>query len=202
VLQPRESDGQESRKALRVAVEVPGFGAVDVLVTHVTFVDMEQCNSFVQLLDAMNKAPAGSPQILLGDLNVYFDFEWPVELLTRRLDSFSISPHNPCRQRFQEILEKEPSVAASSGSFSDAWKVFHTPSDSSGNTFTNFYDHRLEDPSRPDRILFRSSRDSRALITVCETQIFGEESFDYGDTKMFISDHRGLLTRFALTKAP
>jgi len=79
-LPPRKEDprnkGQEDRVALRATLNSPAVGTFHFVTTHLTFIDLEQCNSYLQLLRYLNSFSSDYPVILAGDFNAYFDFEW------------------------------------------------------------------------------------------------------------------------------
>lgn len=75
---------------LRVLDDATAPGAlVDVFATHWPVSDVEQCSAAAQMLAFMNlvwqRGARRVPQIALGDFNAYFDFEWPVDLLSGKV---------------------------------------------------------------------------------------------------------------------
>jgi endonuclease/exonuclease/phosphatase family metal-dependent hydrolase len=94
------------RTVLRVLLDTP-HGLVNVFVTHLSYARSQQCQSFLELKRFMLRPehqPGVIPQILIGDLNAYTDFEHPTEILTEP----SLRPDNPClstlRQATQRIM--------------------------------------------------------------------------------------------------
>jgi endonuclease/exonuclease/phosphatase family metal-dependent hydrolase len=83
---------------------------VDVFVTHWPVADRDQCAAAMQSIAFADfvwrhKQVVGSPiipQILTGDLNVYIDFEWPVDLVTGQVLSSDV---NKCWQFWQSNFD-------------------------------------------------------------------------------------------------
>jgi len=181
---------------------------VDVLVTHLSYDAGEQCRQIVQVrryldekLEICEKdlsTPDASilrgstqswgsisnslfrPQILMGDLNIYRDFEWPMDYLTAYdSDSFELihssidenHRHEKGNARGQRVgcsahwrrqmgsSSSSPSgghKARQAGGFQDVWDSAGSSGHSEGWTFPNLKS-ATNDPARCDRILVRSS---------------------------------------------
>jgi len=181
---------------------------VDVLVTHLSYDAGEQCRQIVQLrrfldekLDICERQPMPDasvlrgatqirqrmthspfrPQILMGDFNIYRDFEWPMDYLTALdSDSFNLihsgvedisrkqkdntkstkvgcSPH----WRRQMTSPSDGRKARHAGGFHDVWENVGTSSE--GWTFPNLKS-ATNDPARCDRILVRSTDNHARLL--------------------------------------
>jgi hypothetical protein len=152
-----------------------------VFVTHLSYADTQQCLNAAALLFLMDSrrlargSEATALQLVLGDFNTYFGFEWPMELLngnfvqhaklpcvapwreTQTLTT-GFDPANPASQ--STSLTVPPAAqwfGAAHGNgharFRDVWRDLH--SDKGGFTFTNtdnlkaLWDDNL--PNRPDR---------------------------------------------------
>lgn len=95
---------QLNRTVLRVLLDTPR-GPINVFVTHLTFERTQQCQSVLELKRFMLRPehrPGDVPQILVGDLNVYTDFQHPLELLTQR----SLRVDNACLTGLRRATER------------------------------------------------------------------------------------------------
>jgi endonuclease/exonuclease/phosphatase family metal-dependent hydrolase len=174
---------------------------VDVLVTHLSYDAGEQCRQVAQLrryLDAKldvckeertrdvsllrgaaklsRKSHLSSfrPQILMGDLNIYRDFEWPMDYLTASdSESFDLihssvsktvwigkgrlkSSGGGCSPHWdRKTLSSVGPTAHSAGGFQDTWEILGNNDNLAAWTFPNLK-AATNDPARCDRILFRS----------------------------------------------
>lgn len=185
-----------------------------MLTTHLGLSDIGQCEATNELRNLVESGP--SDVILLGDLNTYFDFEWPMDTLTRPDDSFTVSSFNPCGEvnrrfsflRSQEVLKtgqtsyegfsvdqpvslKRKNVATMVDVYSRVTN--DAPRRPLSSTFTNFRDFRVQDNSRPDRILV--GKDS--ILRPCNLETFGADSFTHDGQQAYPSDHRGVMATFA-----
>lgn len=73
------SSDQNSRGCLAFTIDQPKTGPIQIFVTHLSFDAGEQCRQFIQLLKFVEehwKRRQSRHQILMGDMNIYFDFEW------------------------------------------------------------------------------------------------------------------------------
>eukprot|EP00732_Lithocolla_globosa_P003439 Lithocolla_globosa_v1_NODE_2776_length_1872_cov_5.470556.p1 type:complete len:476 gc:universal NODE_2776_length_1872_cov_5.470556:250-1677(+) len=197
-----QSNQQYSRGCLQVTIDLPSLGLVQVFNTHVTFIDTEQCRSATQLLSLLNAFKDNITQVLLGDFNVYFDFEYPIDYLTHSSPIFELLQLNPCSSFFKDFetnyLEQSSDERGSishtenlygpKGPLLDTWSKLNP--NSPGHTFSNYRDHRLEDPTRADRILARPAD----IIQVESSQLFGNSPIPDEEPVMYPSDHRGVLT--------
>ena len=234
-LLPLSGVAKDQRVLLHVVVEVGSGVEVDVFTSHWPVYDYEQCHTALQIRNVTERVRAEHPeraQILLGDLNVYFDFEYPIRLLTHpfsRLTHGNTSPCAPVQSAFPHlgsppgapwidafdashpilIPTAPPSRAPSSGESGQALpeRWWGAPMPPLGLTFPTFTDTRIQDGSRPDRILFRPplrqddqrQDDQRQDQWVKGCFVFGREPFfpAEGSPKqqarvMFPSDHLGV----------
>ncbi|ETO10996.1 hypothetical protein RFI_26380 [Reticulomyxa filosa] len=143
-------------------------------------------------------------QIILGDFNTYFDFEFPLELLTftpaHKLElKFFLSQkkYNPCFQVFQRYFAQLALSNLSYPHFIDGllrkYERINTRLDVC-ETFTNFKDFRIIDPTRADRLLFRSPEN---IWDVCDAWVIGHQPIgtDADDLVIFPSDHKGVVVK-------
>jgi endonuclease/exonuclease/phosphatase family metal-dependent hydrolase len=99
-----------NRTCLRVLLDTPG-GPVNVFVAHLSYERPQQCQNFLELKRFMlrpDHLPGVVPQILVGDLNVYTDFQHPLEILTLR----DIAPSNPCLTTLRNATQRIMRVQA------------------------------------------------------------------------------------------
>ncbi|GAB5361189.1 hypothetical protein AAMO2058_000692200 [Amorphochlora amoebiformis] len=188
-----------NRKIFYAAIDIPFIGEVYFFVTHLTYEESKQCDQMMTILSYLDTFDPNKIQILVGDFNTYFDFEWPMDLAVRPINKFTHHRYNPCHNAAKSLqLSKTPK-------FRDAWEdVFPDMSRFPGSTFPNFQDQRAAhlDPCRPDRILIRNNNHAKNLIT-CDTYLFGQEMFQWKGkdgagvmrTGMKISDHKGIMTQ-------
>ncbi|CAG5128239.1 unnamed protein product [Candidula unifasciata] len=107
---------------------------VDIIVVHFSYDRQQQCQNAVDVLK-ITSGFQGQNIIILGDFNIYPDFEAPVELFTSRR-------HSAC--------SVSSSVTSLRGLFKDVWlSAGRRPQE--GLTFSNMPTPGLV--SRPDRIL-------------------------------------------------
>ncbi len=129
------------RKCLQALIETP-FGKVNFFLTHLGLNDMgmnkrsekrqfiqlictintDQCRHTVLLWKFMQSFPREIPQILVGDMNTYFDFEWPVDFLTKGFTPFMLSKHNPCSSVLNLEKERMGQQAHFDEVFTDVWE--------------------------------------------------------------------------------
>lgn len=127
-------------------------GEIDFFVAHFSYDAGQQCESALEVaqwIDAGAKGVAERRlQILTGDFNIYFDFEWPMLSLTHPDSSLLRHADNPCA-----ASNRQGGAARSLGSSLGAWIDVGVRL---GSTFSNLDDARLMDPCRPDRVLVRN----------------------------------------------
>jgi len=190
-----------NRKVFHAEIRVPGVGDVIFFVTHLTYEESKQCHQMLRVLEYMDSVKPDAIQILVGDLNIYFDYEWPLDLLTRPINKFTFHRYNPCAS---EAIQRSMQ-ASKTAKFRDAWEdVYKDLARFPGSTFPNFQDQRAAhlDPCRPDRILIRNNKISESVVT-CDTYLFGQKTFEWSGKDgagvqrkgMKISDHKGVLTQ-------
>ena len=86
------SGSGSSRVSSREEQEQQRPRLVDVIVTHLSYDAPEQCRQVAHLRRFLDQdrttaalhapsLPPRRPQIVMGDFNIYQDFEWPMEFL-------------------------------------------------------------------------------------------------------------------------
>lgn len=97
----------------------------------------------------MNSFPKDTPQILVGDMNTYFDFEWyewrkhllinranhqyrPADLLTQGLTPIMMSKFNPCVSVIESAMETNQHEMKKYHILEDVWEAVYPtiPADS------------------------------------------------------------------------
>jgi hypothetical protein len=201
---------KNTRGFLHCRIEVPvasGTQMLDVFNAHFPYDQQQQCPTVVRIYEILSREFGSSlkeiPQVLLGDLNIYLDFEWPIDFLQYPLNSFTTGPFNPCGKIFAQALQAFSNPEPLN--FRDVWSdkfvrnpdgklhmsSLHLEIQSLGHTFPLFKDNAL-DNCRPDRILVRGD-----LLQVNQVLTIGGESFSVGPFKQFLSDHLGVLMAFS-----
>ena len=124
----RSSD-RHPRTALGVLAETP-FGNLRVVAAHLSYDRRQQCDSVSTILrpwlDALWGREEALGQVLVGDLNTYPDYEWPLDALTLEPEILRLVG-GPCASDAPLVLEGPP--------FVDAWA--RTRPLDSGATFPN-----------------------------------------------------------------
>jgi len=87
-----------NRRIFYARIEVPVVGEILFFVTHLTYEESKQCAQMVDVLNYLETFEDDKIKILVGDLNTYFDFEWPSDLATRPINDFTFHKYNPCSQ--------------------------------------------------------------------------------------------------------
>eukprot|EP00047_Mylnosiga_fluctuans_P010537 m.16781 g.16781 ORF g.16781 m.16781 type:complete len:380 (+) comp3176_c0_seq1:41-1180(+) len=146
-------------RALLHAVVATAIGRVHVFVAHLTYDARAQCSMAVAMMDAIAPRAGSEPIVLMGDFNTYFDFEWPMDLLTAALPpSLAVHALCPCAPVFAAL---PPDARQHWPPLTDAWEaVGEGPY---GTTFTGFPEN-TEDPCRPDRILTRGLTPDTTIV--------------------------------------
>ncbi|KAH3893227.1 uncharacterized protein LOC127859717 isoform X1 [Dreissena polymorpha] len=141
-LHPNTQNPDKNRR-LAVSVRIRDAAGLifDLVAVHLSYYRQQQCENIADVLNFVNKRDMKNV-ILLGDFNTYNDYEWPVRLVTDKLDH-----NNPCTRL---INSKWPSM--NKGLYKDAW--ISTNPEEKGLTFSNMPTPGLE--SRPDRIIVSS----------------------------------------------
>ncbi len=190
-----------NRRIFYARINVPIIGEILFFVTHMTYEESKQCAQMMAVLNYLETFDEDAIKILVGDLNIYFDFEWPLDLATRPVNKFTFHKYNPCSRAAAENGLKTGAPAR----YRDAWEdVYNDLSRFPGSTFPNFQDDRAAhlEPCRPDRILIQNSDKAKSLIT-CDTYLFGQETFSWSGKDaagiprqgMKMSDHKGVMTQ-------
>ena len=201
---------RNTRGVLKARVVLPNKQNVDeplyldVFNTHLTYDDKQQCPMIVKLLEYLDQEYITDiNQIILGDLNTYLTFEWPIDFLEDPFSPLSKSQYNPCHEPFSSWITSQSS--STKNYFLDVWKeAFPRNYDGSlvskgskeelialGHTFPAFKDSALTN-CRPDRILRRQSN----LVELLSVATFGDEPY-YESTHLnpiplYLSDHLGI----------
>ncbi|EDQ89337.1 uncharacterized protein MONBRDRAFT_8188 [Monosiga brevicollis MX1] len=169
--------------------------SLHVLANHWTYDATAQCHAARELLAYLDALPAADHVVLLGDLNIYVNSEWPLDWLTNRVPA-PLREHtvNRCAEAMRQYQAGQ-SDSARRPAFRDVW---HTSfAWDPGWTFTNFhYTNRTnlyERATRPDRILLRSE----ALVER-DVYLFGDALDGLVQPHLYASDHRGVATTFAV----
>jgi len=195
---PESKANADTRKCLNALIEIPGLGKINFFVTHFGLDDHEQCTQASNLWRFLNTFPKDIPKIVVGDMNTYFDFEWPVEFLTQGFSSLLLNRLNPCFQsvRAEFLLHGAENYSTLVDIWEENYPVHNSdPSTrwwavwtADGNTYPNYGDN---DPSRPDRIYYAADN-----LKSCKVIKFGGETFTVNGKLTFPSDHMGLLATF------
>eukprot|EP01112_Ceratiomyxa_fruticulosa_P002165 TRINITY_DN12285_c0_g1_i1.p1 TRINITY_DN12285_c0_g1~~TRINITY_DN12285_c0_g1_i1.p1 ORF type:complete len:448 (-),score=68.84 TRINITY_DN12285_c0_g1_i1:225-1568(-) len=205
------SGGPTSRKCIQVLLDCSNVkkyygpnGLVNVFMTHFTLGDYEQCVNVIQLIKWLNTFDKDIPQVLLGDMNTYFDFEWPMDFLTSGFTAFQKSTFNPCYNAFKPHFEDQ--AILNSKPFDDVWEMFYPQNTNPKIAGNNMKDRwwgeapanpgytfpisenkdAIQDASRPDRILIRNK------IMATSVALFGADPISLGSSSFYASDHRGV----------
>ena len=203
-----------SRGVLHVSIKIDNPDifdrefTVDLYNTHLPYVEVQQCNSAIQVFDYINKQPAVSLTVLLGDMNTYFDYEWPMEIFTQKFNWLQLSKINPCSSEISNWLFTHPFFNPEDKIvFKDVWddeikrdlqgKMIvgrgESEYDSPGHTFPAFQPSSgVLNNCRPDRMLYFDAPTDIVHFERVKVYLFGGE---YSPQK-FISDHAGILTSF------
>ena len=159
----------------------------------------------MQIINIVNKYHLQNPhrlQIILGDFNTYFDFQFPMDLLTlnlkyrdnEMLKQYLLSKCMPLKR--QKYLFKNDV-----GPFNDAWKDIYGKDIDVMRTFTNFQDYRIEDFTITDRILYRNGKQTKTKQNptqkwnVCDVWIAGDSALNNITRDYFPSDHRTVIAK-------
>jgi exonuclease III len=177
-----------NRLCLNALVILDDSSTVDFYVTHQAIDPVDQCTKMKQILDFMNNQE--KHQVILGDFNTYYDFPYPMDILTSVRGPYfrdNMFKNKNCEQdcqrtKFQQCVAAIGSMTNESP-FTDIWEHLY-PHDP-GHTFTNYRD---QDMSRPDRILFRKQHD----MVVESAQVTGDKPLP-ADASVYVSDHRMLI---------
>ncbi|KAL0481501.1 Diguanylate cyclase [Acrasis kona] len=174
-----------------------GFSVLDFYVTHQAIDPVDQCQKMGEVLTFTNHN-AMLNQVLLGDFNTYYDFPYPMDLMTSN-DGLSFH-HNKfqnknCNQecqkaKFDQCVSILDNKHSNKRPFVDAWE--HLKNDEPGHTFTNYKD---QDMSRPDRILFRGGVEQDFIAQ--DIQVIGDTPLP-GHGDVYISDHRMVVLQLTI----
>jgi endonuclease/exonuclease/phosphatase family metal-dependent hydrolase len=175
----RSSD-RNPRTALGVLAETP-FGNLRVVAAHLSYDRRQQCDSVSTILrpwlDALWGREEALGQVLVGDLNTYPDYEWPLDALTLEPEILRLVG-GPCAADAPLVLEGPP--------FVDAWA--RTRPLDSGATFPNPETMNL-DVARPDRVLARGLglRPRAAAVLGCDL-VEGAKGHAPSDHRLLVVD--------------
>ncbi len=116
------------RACLYARIKTPDGQSIGAFVTHLSYVREQQKANVLDIIEFTKKKP--TPQILLGDLNIYNDYQEPIDLLHR------------------------PPSMGKKVYFRDAWLEYDPPlpgsTAKSGYTFSSW-----EPKNRADRVMIR-----------------------------------------------
>ena len=179
---------EHQRVCLHVAVDIPGWGVVDVFTVHLSLLEEARDKSVVELWNLVTdtEVSVGTTQILMGDLNA-----------------------EP-QERAMRFLGGEEAIDGVKTDFVDAWLALH-PEPTPRSNATNEKDDMLTFPSdnpekRIDFIFIRG----KGAKDVKKTWLVGQEPLeDVGkatdddgkhigmvdaNSRVWASDHRGVVT--------
>jgi endonuclease/exonuclease/phosphatase family metal-dependent hydrolase len=166
---------------------------IDFYVTHQAIDPVDQCTKMKQILEFMNERK-DMKQIILGDFNTYYDFPYPMDVLSMNTPQFrtNMFQNKNCEQECQKKKFDECVKAITPISndlpLTDIWQQLH-PLDN-GHTFTNYKD---QDMSRPDRILYRGG------LIADDALVTGDEPLP-SDNTVYVSDHRMVVGSFSINE--
>lgn len=211
-----DSADKNPRVTLGAVIRTP-IGDLRVVASHLSYDRQQQCRAvgdrlqpWLDRLWVSGDRESTVGQLLLGDLNIYPDFEWPLDELQHGKDVYD-ALRSPCQQPGEKRPKKEaetmmhetdPLLAAAaeattkdSDLFVDVWTATKTGSSGSGVpgwTFPNPEKMNL-DPARPDRLLLRSTQ-----VKPVNAAIYGCESIQKDPEKdpTYLSDHRLVVVDF------
>ncbi|KAJ8601503.1 hypothetical protein CTAYLR_006728 [Chrysophaeum taylorii] len=176
----RDSSDRNPRTTLGARVATP-LGTLRVVASHLSYDRDQQCRAvrdhLKPWLDGLWDSDKNvRAQVLLGDLNIYPDFEWPIDTLELAPD-VRAALGSPCAAGGSTTTTtKNPPV------FVDAWTA--TRNDDPGWTFPNPETLHL-DPARPDRVLVRGLVPREAFVLGCDPLVDNPNTWP--------SDHRILV---------
>ena len=157
------------------------FGNLRVVAAHLSYDRRQQCDSVSTILrpwlDALWGREEALGQVLVGDLNTYPDYEWPLDALTLEPEILRLVG-GPCAADAPLVLEGPP--------FVDAWA--RTRPLDSGATFPNPETMNL-DAARPDRVLARGLglRPRAAAVLGCDL-VDGAKGHAPSDHRLLVVD--------------
>lgn len=184
----------------------PELSRLQVFLSHTSYADTQQCLNTVALRYWINSLRTeNNPQVLMGDFNTYFGWEWPMDVLTHQQQLLS-SELYPCREPQKEaqlvqviesgeILSVPPLLSLGGEEeegFRDGWTEVFGGSSKLGFTFSNvpdttkFWDDNP--PCRPDRVYMRGS------LAAVSGGVLGNpmQLFETADSTDRVSDHLGV----------
>lgn len=200
--QPSRGKNWNDRLVMNSNIMLNNGYSVSFINTHQGIDPVEQCRQMMGVSKFVDSSylETDIPQIFVGDFNTYFDFEYPVTILTESDYSdikFKASKNPNCNTKCQFDKFNKCQIEISKfrrkyDAFKDVWQLLHP--NENGFTFTNYQD---QDMSRPDRILFRSS--TLCKLIPISAKVIGDEIIGKDKTKpLFISDHRIVISTFKM----
>ncbi|KAF0686416.1 Aste57867_21787 [Aphanomyces stellatus] len=178
-----DPNDSHQRLCLHAAVDVPGWGVVDVYVTHLSLSERAREQTMLEIWEYMQQGK-GVTQVLLGDLNA--------------------EPQS----RGIQFLQGRGSLQNVQTDLQDAWLQLHaepTPASKDAHDIAHKFTFPSDDPiKRIDFILFRG----KGRVAACD--VFGQaptlDTANYpkdkgmlsqdGDSPVYASDHRGVVATF------
>eukprot|EP00656_Telonema_subtile_P015827 TRINITY_DN18323_c0_g1_i2.p1 TRINITY_DN18323_c0_g1~~TRINITY_DN18323_c0_g1_i2.p1 ORF type:complete len:328 (-),score=76.56 TRINITY_DN18323_c0_g1_i2:21-1004(-) len=138
------------RVVLHATVQLPAGTTIQVLNAHFSWADWQQCDS-VRVLKEYVATLSMQACVLLGDLNVYFGYDWPLDSLLH--DSATVAalasiPSNPCSQAQQLGL------SSNTPRFADSLGLLGKSSQPTFSNVDEFNSLDNDNPaSQPDKVL-------------------------------------------------
>jgi len=173
--QEAQDTDKNKRVCLRAHIHSP-IGKLQFFLTHFSYGDMTQCRHVVELYRFINASQDSNNQILVGDFNTYYDFEYPMDLLIGKVNHSSRCIPVWESQNFKLPVESKTV-------FKDVW--LNLRSNEAGLTFLSNIPGF--DSCRPDRILRKGSCWADKAINIRD----GREL-----TTMQLSDHHAVFATF------
>jgi len=130
------------------------IGEINFCVTHISYADVVQCRQSSEIFNFVNELEDQSihnkkrATLLIGDFNTYYDYEYPIDLLTHKTQP----NQDKCIPIWRSInfhYEKTKKGIK----FEDVWKLLNP--NEKGYTFIS--NTTGIDSCRPDRILYSSN---------------------------------------------
>lgn len=172
------------RVVLQATIEVSPSYSLNVFAAHFSYADVTQCRHALEIVEFMHTFAQSLPQLLLGDLNIYIDFEYPLHLFT----GVPIDSTSRCLSVWQQRTNYSQIINEpwwnDRRQFRDVWKTLHP--DEKGFTFLS--NTPGLDSCRPDRILIGSEEVREENVRIVDTK----------NSSLQLSDHHGLIADFSL----
>lgn len=181
---PNDPNDAHQRLCLHTVVAVPGWGHVDVYVTHLSLSERAREQSMVEVWKFMQRGQ-GVTQVLLGDLNA--------------------EPHS----RGLQFLRGEATLLGETADLTDAFLATNTEavprSEDADDRDTRFTFPSDNPTKRIDFVLYRGKGHARACETVGQAPTDDTRAFpqDVGmlnyHSPVYASDHRGVVAELTVS---